>query len=314
MNLMNKDYRYSHLILDAQLFLVKNWMVLKNKPYYSDQALFTSFFQSVVKLLREEVSADNVILVWDKTPYHKVTLLEDYKGDRDYRGEGDITDDMTEEMKEELRKRTQQFESRQRVKYKLVYESYKFGMPSIVLGGYEADDFAFLASRSDLAKNSENKILVVSKDQDYRYFVNENTDFYSFTKTRYYLDLETIKNEVGDLDPYAYKSIFDSLFGSHNYLKNTKHPDSNHTISEIREMIKSNDYSFSSDPDLFNRQLNSFRVWEYPDYNKALWMINNIPLKSEYMDSTTFNQYTLDSGLNINFNYYNNFLKSINKS
>jgi hypothetical protein len=154
MNLMNKDYRYSHLILDAQLFLVKNWMVLKNKPYYSDQALFTSFFQSVVKLLREEVSADNVILVWDKTPYHKVTLLEDYKGDRDYRGEGDITDDMTEEMKEELRKRTQQFESRQRVKYKLVYESYKFGMPSIVLGGYEADDFAFLASRSDLVWKS----------------------------------------------------------------------------------------------------------------------------------------------------------------
>jgi hypothetical protein len=304
---------YEYLFIDAQLFLTRNWMVLKNKPYYSEQSLFKSFFQSIVKLVKEEVNTKNVVLLWDKSPYHKIAMLEDYKGDRDYRGESDITDDMSEEEKELLRKNTEQFRSRQSVKYKLVFESAKFGMPSVILGGYEADDFAYLASTSDLVKNAPGKSCICSKDGDQIFMVNDKMDFYRITKNREHHTMDTLKSVVGDMNPYRYVSIDQSLHGSHNFLKSTRHPEFIGGVDFVSELLETKSFSFTNNPDLFQKQLDSFKVWNYPNYEKAKWMINNIPLKAEFMDESQFNQYCLNNHLDIKYNYYKSFKEQLGK-
>lgn len=310
----NNTPRYKYAFVDAQLYLTRNWMMLKDKPGYHDQKLLKSFIQSIIKLVREEVTADNVVLLWDKSPYYKTRNLSDYKGDRDYRGEESITEDMTEEEKAELKKKTEQFQSRQRVKYKLVSDSAKLGFPSIILSGFEADDFAYIVSRSKLVNESEEKSVLVSKDSDWVACVTPKVDFYRITKTREIYVYEDALDKYEGMDLYEYNSIYQSLYGSHNYLKNNRNPEIIlDGILHVKDLIGEDNYSFTKDKELFLLQLESFRVEDNPEYNKADWLVNNIPLKAEYPDENAFNQYCIDNFLDLNYSYYKGYLKALNR-
>lgn len=306
---------YKFAFFDAQYFLTRNWMMLKDKEGFNEQSLFKSFLQTIVKLVREEIKVEQVILLWDRYPYHTHTFLPDYKGDREYRGEADITDDMSEEEKQELIKKTRQFQIRQKVKYDyLIKEGSSYGLPSVILKGFESDNLAYLVSKSKLVQDEEKKSVLISCDSDWAYFVNEKVDFYRVTKKRELKTIEDLKEECGELDPYYYKSLVDALYGSHNFLKDNRNRNIIlDSINQVDDYFREGNFSFTDDKDLFIRQFSSFKVEEYPDVEVAMGLIEKVLDEVNYMDSSQFFSYCLSKFININVFFYDSFLESIGK-
>jgi hypothetical protein len=106
---MDKDYNY--IAFDAQYFLQRNFEALKSRTAmptvevlteaegdsttgyvinafnFDAQDLVKQFFWTIVKLIRDSYSCNKIILLWDKSPYHKMKILGDYKGSRNHHGQ-----------------------------------------------------------------------------------------------------------------------------------------------------------------------------------------------------------------------------------
>ena len=165
--------KYNYLVVDAQLVLTRNFHRVRNSGHLTKGGLIKSFIQSIVKLCRE-VPTSNVILAWDRSPYHRHQMMEDYKGDRKYYTKDDITDDLPQEEKDRIEKEINDFKLRNEVKYYLVNHSPKLGMTSLLHQGYEADDLAYISVR-----NLPGKICIASSDSDWRYLLIDGSDHYN---------------------------------------------------------------------------------------------------------------------------------------
>jgi hypothetical protein len=277
-----KDYRC--IFVDAQLILHRNWcMVSKyNRDKLFDEngevncppfllnnitsAVINSFMYSVRKILRA-YSTHKIILLWDRQPYHNAELIKDrtstdsYKSDRTYE---------YDEAGELL------FKARQNAKYHIIDNYEKFGIPSIIYKGYEADYLGRIAATLVTEKSA-----LASYDSDWTCYMTENcpelinTRNFSLT---YYSDV------VKDLkmDPWEWQKYYSAFFGSHNNLLPTI--SESYKSAELETMMKlwaDGDYEAFSDVNLLRAQLDSwdYKLWDdYPEVEKLILDKINAPV------------------------------------
>lgn len=213
---MNK---YKYMFIDAQILLTTGvYAVMHSSPggKVSKNDLLRMFILSIFKLVRE-VKCDRPFLVWDSSPYHKNAILkellgqEDYKGDRGYKTEDDITsiklkieetynkiaqlqeedpfvnDAQISELQEQISKWEKQindidvqisnFKTRSDAKYFIIQELQNFGFTSIILKSWECDDLCTLIA--DYCNEHKIKAVLVSKDSDYDFMLNPYVDKYN---------------------------------------------------------------------------------------------------------------------------------------
>lgn len=332
---------YNYLIFDGQYFLTRNFKMLKssysklrdvmddkgnpvmkdNKPLklklsnlnWND--LFRSTFQSIVKFKRDIINGDRIIVVFDSAPYIKSQLVPHYKCNRYYLSDDDLVGLNCEEdpakyytLAEEVR-----MENIKRLTKEKIIENFpKMGINILIHRGYEGDDLAKLLS--DRLNETGLKSLIISSDSDWRYLVNENVD-YSNPKGNIVrlsdVKKELDRNEVSDISVYHYKSILDSLYGSHNDLYPTIDKTKNFTNIELFSKLLNNDYSALLDEELYKKQLESFNLWNYPDHQAVSDKIELLNSKPEFMNPEEFIEFCSNNNLRITQNYYNSFIKTL---
>ena len=294
--------KYNYLVVDAQLVLTRNFHRVRNSGHLTKGGLIKSFIQSIVKLCRE-VPTSNVILAWDRSPYHRHQMMEDYKGDRKYYTKDDITDDLPQEEKDRIEKEINDFKLRNEVKYYLVNHSPKLGMTSLLHQGYEADDLAYISVR-----NLPGKICIASSDSDWRYLLIDGSDHYNLKSK--FTSFTDLKEESGDVDPFLYKSALDSLYASHNFLKDVSN--GKFDIESVINLMQMDNYSFTSDRDLFLCQLKSFGVSKFPDYELVCEKVKKMSTDfTRVMTESEFSQFTIDNHITITNKYFTDHINRL---
>ncbi len=157
-------------------------------------------------------------------------------------------------------------------------------MPSIAIKGYEADDLAYIMCRLDEIDNS----VIVSKDSDWTYLLTPSNSHHitrrgGMSETKSYDEV----NKYGAVSPYVYKSVYDSLAGSHNHLHPTVSDQTKITDQDVIRVVEG-DKSMITNVDLFHRQLDSFHVENYPDYTEVRENIRSALKSGRVVDSLEF--------------------------
>lgn len=341
---------YKYLIFDAQYFLTRNLKLLDTKKYvkedvtlsngevvkdengvalqyikttYTAMELSRLLFWSIVKFRRDYANGRKIILLWDKYPYHKYEFLRDYKGSRHYATEEDLVGvDRDENPKAylEIQEDIARNKRKQEAKYWCITNFESMGMKNYIRTGYEADDLACIISEH--LENDDQKSAVISKDSDWSYFTRPNIDYITPTgKVITYEDMvkshKHFHPEIG-IDLYEYKSICDSLFGSHNDLQRTLAPDSElppESLGDIIEsVVKTGDSDYIVNKDLFKAQLQSFKLTEYPEYDKVIQSLYYLDKGGSIMSDDQFIQHSIENAFGVSLSYYKNFKKNLDKN
>lgn len=311
---------YKYLIIDGQYLLTRNFKLLASRnPEFRVNELITVTFQSVAKLRRDLVNFEKPILLFDKSPYHKLSQLPDYKCGRHYVTESDLVDidPSDEESILECKREILLNQKKQSSKYWLLEYFPKMGIPCYLHEGYEADDLAYLFSI--ILKNKECKSAVCSSDSDWKYFSNEFVDYIKFNGA--VTDFESIKSEYKDvfdtdITLYSYKSYCDSLYGSHNDLIQTYDVTSSNLESNVDRILRlrNKDYSILSNQDRFHKQLESFDVMKYPDIDLVLTDLESTLSSGQLLTDDEFTKFSSDNLLKISLKYYKDFISRLNNS
>lgn len=160
-------------------------------------------------------------------------------------------------------------------KYNIITNFDKIGLPSCSKKGYEADDWAYIISRNaELAENE--RVLVVSVDSDWHYFVDDRTDYWQYKRMELHT-VETLRETItgnanSELDVFKYKSYMDALAGNHNNLEGCITPEAD-KISwlDIIPLIESNGPDeYVKDKVLFSQQLSTFNITLFPEFDKVI--------------------------------------------
>lgn len=340
------DYKY--LIFDGQYILTRNFYALLPRyrrveslidssgfPVLDDdgklvtysvstltwQEIAKLFIYTIAKFTRDIANCRKLIILFDKSPYHKNLFVEGYKGSRTYVTEDDLLDIDKElypldyaKVEEDIRVNN----LKQEAKSWLVDNLGKIGMQVYMHPGYEADDLAYIIS--NYLKTDDQKSAIVSKDNDWTYLINENVDFLEPTGKVYqykdrYCEVETNVPKEYNLSLYQYKSLIDSLHSSHNDLgvsitqEGTKLP-----TNVLIESILSGDKTYVSDQQLLDSQLESFKVENYPEYSEVLEKITNLDKQGIILDENEFSKFASDNKLKISTNYYSTFIEYLDKT
>lgn len=295
-----KDYEY--IVFDAQYILVRNFSALMSrtkipeirylKPTegnasighvidnwdFTVNSLVKQFFWSIVKVIRDNYSCNKVILLWDSAPYHRSSILSDFKGDRIHHSaelleEWDIENDPQGYLQEQARIEVEK--KKLAAKFWIINNLQDFGMYSVIQPGYEADDLAYMFTHLDIFQDKCNlKSAICSADSDWMYWISNNFDFINFNK----MEPWTVDDVIGEcsgyptelgMDLFETKCYSDSLFLSHNGLQRT----TNRTWSSFKDIvthIKNGDYSDLTDVERFKLNMKSFEIWNFPGYDEAL--------------------------------------------
>lgn len=341
---------YKYLIFDAQYFLTRNMKLLNTKKFvkedvtysngdpvkdengnviqyirttYSSIELSRLLFWSLVKFRRDFAKGRKLILLWDKYPYHKYEFLKGYKGSRYYAVESDlekIDRDKSPKHYLEIREEVECNRKKQEAKYWCITNFESMGMKNYIRTGYEADDLACIIS--EYLENDDQKSAVISKDSDWSYFTRPNIDYITPTgKVITYEDMirshSNYDSELG-ITLYKYKSIYDSLFGSHNDLQRTIAPDSelpkDCLRSIIESIVKTGDSEYIVNKELFKAQMKSFELTEYPDYDKVIQSLYYLDKGGHIMTDDQFVQHSIDHSFGVSLSYYRNFKKNLDKN
>lgn len=337
-----KDYNY--VIFDAQYYLVRNWSMMNSRfcidkvlvddngspilnedgteityrsaNFMSDDIVKLMFY-SFAKFLRECASCNRIILCFDTPPYHKTTLLEDYKGSRSHVSEDDLLsiDKITApleyaETQEAIRREAMKNEAK-----KFMIDNFpKLGMDVIYHKGYEADDLAYLIS--DYIREDKHKSAIVSIDSDWSYWISPSTNWIKSNnwETWTYQDmLDNHKNELPTsetIDLFKFKAYTDSIYGSHNDLQSTLGETENDHRTIIENCLRG-DYCDISDVELFQKNLKSFDIYNYPEIDLVKEKIKNLGSGVNAMTIDEFELFRLLNNFKVSTSYYSNFLDSL---
>jgi len=307
---------YKYALIDAQYILTRNFHQAKKNPNFSQQELVKSFFYSIVKLVREDLKCDKVVLLWDKYPYHKSTMLEDFKGDRVYHDEKDLEKpDLTDEERARIAESIRLNKIKGAAKYFILTNLGNFGMPSFMKKGYEADDLAYLFSKN---YKEEKKSVIVSADSDWTSMTSDKVDHYMTKRKVFYTYQYGIEKTSADnvTDLYELMTIHASLFGSHNNLTQTltKEGMKLSYAEKIRRAQSGEFEGLINNVDLFKRQVKSFSVMDYPESDKAKNMFYFIDKNGILGSQSAFDDWSFNNGLFINSQYYKTFIKDLDTS
>lgn len=299
------EVKYKYAIFDAQYLLTRNFCAMKsNGEVPKVENLARSFFWTLAKYLRENFQAQKVICLWDKWPYHSAEMLKgEYKDSRVYYTEDDLEGLDPEKDKEEYQRikfESDCNEAKQHAKYWIIKEFSKIGIVSILKSGYEADDLAYLISKH--LKDDE-KSVIISRDSDWKYRVSPNLD-YAHDKggiTTYQEMYDSMPKELRDygLSLYQYKSLIDSLFGSHNDMRRTVKEDIKDCPETYLRALDLDETLFATTEDFerFKLQTRSFDVDNFPECDKAKAMLfymnknGRVATKGQFSNFRIFNQF-----------------------
>ena len=135
-----------------------------------------SVFWSMGKLIREH-PARKIILLFDKSPYHRTLMVKEYKSSRVYYNEEDLKklnwdDDPVNYFR--VQSQVEFNDIKNHAKYSICKFFPALGMPVIIAKGYEADDLAYIGARN--CEGLDEKIAICSIDSDWKYRINKNCD------------------------------------------------------------------------------------------------------------------------------------------
>lgn len=292
---MNNNYQF--LLADFSFIITRNLYVIskgKEPGEYTHGELIRMTIWTINKLARNYgLTADKVILLYDKWDkelggYYTTYLLSGkYKDTRKY-----MTEEVFQEIKSDPTKTEEEIHKAEielyqnQVKYKakwgMIGGFKNLGIPCLGLDGWEADNLAWLSSCMLYGKYDKPSVLV-TKDSDWQYLTNPSLDFFKMPKSgetprvityndMYYQIPESIRNRGIGL--YQYKSLVDSIDGSHNDMRRTRkdYADLEKTILQVLD----GNYSGLEDAELFERQYNSFNISKYPRFEEAKRLISDI--------------------------------------
>jgi len=227
---------YKYMIIDSNFILRRNYSCIVRGTFNNYEQLVESFLLSIHKLV-DKVPTENVVLVWDKSPYLKVEAIKQYKKDRKYSNEGDIIEidkKISEAKTDEEKKKLEH--DKLVIERNIIHEGYYMhaknsiasklkdtNYHSTILRGYEADDLAYLMAQRIHNDKLGNAVLV-SIDNDWCNFVNPSVDYYKLGRGKNppkwvkYDSSNPLYNRAVELDVSMYESgcCRELYLGGHN--------------------------------------------------------------------------------------------------
>jgi 5'-3' exonuclease len=282
---------------------------------FTHMTILRMMYWQIAKVMRDVAECRKPIIVLDKSPYHKVKELSDYKSNRHYYSEADL-DGLTYEdnprqwveTNEEIRSENIKLQAKEWMKNNF----NELGMPVIWHQGYEGDDLAYLLSQQ-LELDGE-KSAICSIDGDWSYLINPNIDHIKMymRKSPEIITYEDMQDRLRldapeGMSLYRYKSLLDSLYGSHNFLKyvaNKNEVDYFGDNKTIFTSIENNETKYIEDVDLFQRQLRSFDVERYPEINEVKAKLKTINDTLAPLDVEQYRMFCQVTGFNVTEGYY----------
>ena len=280
--------RYRYGLIDLSYILSRNVFSCFRKDQNTVGDVVRSIIQTIGKLGRDyDVTADKYILLndtWSKLHggYFRTYLLKgSYKT-----GRHKTTREELEEMKRNpqvSQKEIAKAEENLKIEYLkreakkiIVSELGNFGIPCVSVGGWEFDDLVRLASVLLDSEPSGKSSVVITKDSDLLYTLTPRLDYFKIPSggsvpqiIKYSQVWYSLPEEIRDsgLSLYDYKCYSDSLGSGHNDMTRTKKLRSN-TDKTILQIL-SGDYSNVEDRDTFERQLGTFKIQDFPNFDEA---------------------------------------------
>ena len=305
--------KFKSALVDLSMVLYKNsWMISKDKKpgEYTAGEIIQMTIWTLNKFARDfGVTADKYAFVADKwdpewNGYYTTYLLngayKDGRGDiEDAKGKADplstyMTRDKYEAMQkdpsvtpkqlEEAYSKLYLNETKQKAKFALMYELGKFGVPSLFVPGYEADNLMYIASMMlyDPDPNAKPSVMI-TKDSDISYCTSpkmlqfkmpigkSQPEFITYEKM--YSEMPQEIKDLG-ISLYQYKSYLDSMGDGHNGMRKTRKDYANPTT--VIQHLMTGDFSDFDDFELFKKQVETFDVSKYPRFEEAKRQITDI--------------------------------------
>ena len=327
---MNK---YQYLLVDLSLLLSRNVFACsrgKEVGEYTSGEVVKMTIQTLNKIARDYgVTSDKIILLadtWDPElgGYYRTWLLGgNYKDSRTWMTPEKFkeileTPGVTSGEIEKAEKELYQNQVKQEAKQILKEEAKKIGLPCIGIPGLEYDDLCYIISSLLYSSGATKKSIIVTKDSDCMYCTSPVVDYFrlpvggSSPEIKTYTDIYTtlVPEELREkgVSLYSYKSIWDSLDGGHNDLRKTRLPRTN--LVDVISGILVGDYSGVKDPDLFNRQLQTFQLDSFPMINQAVQEVSmKLPTVGHLGSIQEFHDFCDSHGISgISDKYYNAFI------
>lgn len=258
------DYKYA--IIDSDYILKRNCAAIsKGGNGWTEHDLRVSFERSINKMKRE-IGFEKAILVFDRSPYKKTAVLPAYKGNRVY-----YTKEWCEEHKDSLSEEEYQNalaqaefnEKKMHVKYDIIWNPPE-GVETLAIKTWEADDLAFILA--DRLKDKPYKSVVVSIDNDWTSFANDQVDFMTPKYDKREEDIAKFKaqEKVSGIPMYELGILRELYHYSHNAIDVYK---SIHPEVKYRDFCESMYYSKNNIPDYetYKKYFDGMNMRKYSD-------------------------------------------------
>lgn len=281
--------------VDLSWILNRNMNAIKyNQESCTAGDIVRTTFQTLSKFVREfNLSVDKLIFfndtyLDDYPGYIRTKMLSsiggDYKGDRVHMTEEimlSIVQDpnTTFEEKRQARKEFIFQSAMREAKEILKNELCKFGFPTVSYPGFEFDDLCYIAARSFL--NEDKPSVIISKDSDLLYSATPNCYVWqpplknTNPKLWSYQDVcdSMPKKFQGVLKPYQYFSLINAMGYGHNNCKKL-YPKGLSSSLIVSDILERQDYSRLSSKEEFEKQLESFKVFDFPGIEEVKKLMN----------------------------------------
>lgn len=334
-------YRYG--LIDLSYILSRNVYSCYKKDQDTPGDVVRSIIQTIGKLRRDfGIRADKYIFLNDTISklhggyFRSYFLGGCYKTSRTHTTKEDLEklEKNPEVDEKELLKARENYKIgglKKEAKRIILSKLGNFGIPCVSVEGWEVDDLVRLSSVLLDGEPSGKNSVIITKDSDLLYSLTPRLDYFRIPSAGSAPEIITysqVWNSLSDgikgcgLSLYDYKCYSDSLGSGHNDMVRTKKPKTN-TDQIILEILQGN-YENVENRVLFETQLNTFKVQEFPNFDEAqsrlidaftkLGGISSYSKFKEFCDSYRINTDYNTAGRYISENYYNSLIEDLDRS
>lgn len=305
------SFKYGLGVLDAQYLLRRNYTAIRGSSGGSVNSsdLIKSFLQSVNKI-RNNFDIQRVVLCWDKGPYRKTSVVNQYKKDRHYTTSSDLDElrelmlgmegEELEEAERELARMKVDLNSEQAFynsRLEIIANLHLAGYYSLMKPGYEADDLAYFIATE--AERRKVKTLLVTIDRDWVTFCNKYVRYITPNgDTRFNMLKEKVlqSKELG-VSLYELGVLSEIYSGSHNNVM--EYPYKDHIdFSEFTRSVMSNDEKI---PD-FERVKSFYDVMDMRDMYEGVKSMVESCFETQNMNFSNFTKYSFSKHIFVKHN------------
>lgn len=332
--------RFRYGLIDLSYILSRNVHSCYKKGQDQPGDVVRSIIQTIGKLGRDfYITADKYILLndtWSKihggyfrtymlNGQYKISHINTTKEDVE---KAEKDPELTEEDIKKTRDRYITGLLKKEAKKIILKNFGSFGIPCVSVEGWEVDDLVRLSGVLLENEPSGKRSVVISKDSDLLYSLTPRLDYFKIPTAgslpeviSYSQVWDSLTDEIKNsgISLYDYKCYSDSLGAGHNDLSKTKklRANVNKTILEVLN----GDYSNVENKDLFEQQLRTFRIQDFPNFEEAREKLIYAFVKSgrigsfrefkAFCDRYKINSDTVFPGSSISKQYYNNIINNL---